>query len=63
MSDGNKMTRRRALEKLQREIFQNNAFSAVELDEVFAEVCKPLLSLYSFPVDRCRELSINMVTE
>eukprot|EP00795_Rhopilema_esculentum_P010870 gene10870-19690_t len=63
LSDGNKMTRRRALEKLQKEIFQINAFSAVELDKVFAEVCKPLLSLYSFPVDRCRELSINMITE
>lgn len=63
LSDGNKMTRRRSLEKIQKEIFQNSLLSATELDLVFRQLIKPLLTLYSFPVDKCRELSIKIVTE
>ena len=57
------MTRRRSLEKIQKEIFQNNQLSSTELGLVFKQMMKPLLNLYSFPIDKCRELSIKMVTE
>ena len=63
LSDGNKMTRRRSLEKIHKEIFQNNKLSTTELDLVFRQLVKPLLTLFSFSVDKCRELSIKMVTE
>eukprot|EP00112_Aurelia_sp_Birch-Aquarium-sp1_P015656 Seg3494.1 transcript_id=Seg3494.1/GoldUCD/mRNA.D3Y31 product="Dynein assembly factor 5 axonemal" protein_id=Seg3494.1/GoldUCD/D3Y31 len=63
ISDGNKMTRRRAVDKIQKEIFQKHNLTPDELDRIFAELCKPLLHLYSFPVDKCREIAVNMVTE
>ena len=57
------MTRRRAVEKIQKEIFQKHDLTPDELDGIFAELCKPLLHLYSFPVDKCREIAVKMVTE
>lgn len=51
------------MEKLQKEIFQSSQLSPQELDMVFKQMMKALLTLYSFPVDKCRELSIKMVTQ
>ena len=64
MSDDNKATQRRALEKLRKEtVGHGPPFPPVLLQEVFDGLLKPLLKVYSAPSERCRELAINLVAE
>lgn len=61
LGDPNKMARKRTVEKISKEIVNNNYTEDV-MDALFNELSKPLLKLYADPIDRTRELSIDLIT-
>ena len=63
LSDDNRGTRKRALEKITKEVFSKAKFSAAVLQVTFEEILKPILKLFSDPTEKCRELSVQMVSE
>ncbi|OCT64179.1 hypothetical protein XELAEV_18045280mg [Xenopus laevis] len=60
LNDENKMIRRRALAAIQKEAADEKLASAV-LQDVFLELLKPLLRCLSDPMEKCRELSIQII--
>ncbi|CAH3109869.1 unnamed protein product [Porites lobata] len=64
LADDNRGTRKRALEKISKEVFSKKSkLSASVMKTVFEEILKPVLKLFSDPTEKCRELSLQMVTE
>lgn len=64
LTDDNRGTRKRALEKISKEVFSKKSkLSASVMKTVFEEILKPVLKLFSDPTEKCRELSLQMVTE
>lgn len=61
--DENRSTRRRALERLQKETVQSTPHIADEMEGLVDFLLKPLLKEFSDPVEKCRELAIGIVTE
>ena len=56
------MTRRRALEKISKEILNTTEpYEKEVLENVFHHIYKPTLKLFNDPIDRTRELAINLV--
>ncbi|XP_053327165.1 dynein axonemal assembly factor 5 [Spea bombifrons] len=60
LNDENKSTRKRALASIQREI-EDKRLSSGAMQEVFGELLKPLLKCLSDPMEKCRELSIQII--
>lgn len=64
LTDDNRNTRKRAIEGIKKEtLLKNPALSSSVLEGVFDEILKPLLKILSDPVEKCRELSIGVLTE
>ena len=63
MLDENRHTRRRALERLWKEAVQNDALANDEIEGLFDFLLKPLLRAFSDPVEKCRELAIEIITK
>lgn len=64
LSDSNKTTRRRALERLRREtIGQKPLHPSQVIAALFEALLKPLLKSFSDPMEKCRDLSIETVSE
>ncbi|XP_063790584.1 dynein axonemal assembly factor 5 isoform X2 [Pseudophryne corroboree] len=61
LSDDNKSTRKRALVAIQQEAEDKRLSSGV-LQEVFRELLKPLLRCLADPMERCRELAVQILT-
>ncbi|XP_030646767.1 dynein assembly factor 5, axonemal [Chanos chanos] len=62
LNEDNKSTRKRALESIKRETIDKGLSSAV-LQEIFTHLLKPLLKCLSDPMERCREIAIQMIGE
>ncbi|KAI8494919.1 HEAT repeat-containing protein 2 [Branchiostoma belcheri] len=60
LTDDNRTTRRRALDSLRKETVDKKLEPAV-LQGVFVEILKPVLKSFSDPVEKCRELAIQLV--
>ena len=64
LSDSNKTTRRRALEGLRRETIGRKPLHPSQvIAALFEALLKPLLKLFSDPMEKCRDLSIETVSE
>lgn len=65
LSDENKTTRRRALEKLQRETTHKKPTYHSDIIHGLLNngLLKPLLKMFSDPMERCRDLAITIVSE
>ena len=64
LADDNRGTRKRALEKIRKEVFSKKPhFSATVLQVTFEEILKPALKLFADPTEKCRELSVQLVSE
>ncbi|XP_013406264.1 dynein assembly factor 5, axonemal [Lingula anatina] len=64
LSENSKMTRRRALEGIQKETFgRKPELDNGVLEEVFSDTFKHLLKIVSDPVEKCRELGISLIRE
>ena len=64
LSDESRSTRRRALERLRREtVAHSPPLPAPTLQALLELLLKPLLKLFSDPVEKCRELAIAIFTE
>ncbi|KAK2567034.1 Dynein axonemal assembly factor 5 [Acropora cervicornis] len=64
LSDENRGTRKRALEKIRKEVFSRKPhFPAALLQVAFTEILKPALKLFADPTEKCRELSVQLVSE
>ncbi|XP_056391895.1 dynein axonemal assembly factor 5 [Hyla sarda] len=61
LNDENKSTRRRALASIQKEA-EDRRLSSGALQEVFGELLKPLLLCLSDPMEKCREIAIQVLT-
>ena len=56
------MTRRRALEKILKEVLnRNEPYDGEVLLQIFHHIYKPTLKLFSDQMDRTREIAINLV--
>lgn len=64
LADDNRGTRKRALEKISKELFSKKTkFSASVLQVAFEEILKPILKLFSDSTEKCRELAVQVVSE
>lgn len=64
LGEENRNTRKKALEGIKKDTLQRKpALESTELQLVFSEVAKPLLKIFSDPVEKCRELSISIIRE
>ena len=64
LSDGDRTTRKRALERLRKEsIGRSPAYPPALLQGLMGFMIKPLLQMISDPVEKCRELAINLIDE
>ncbi|KAL3876674.1 hypothetical protein ACJMK2_034478 [Sinanodonta woodiana] len=64
LDEENKMSRRRALESIRKEtIARKPPLETSELKPLFNELLKPLLKGFSDPVEKCRELSVQIIRE
>ncbi|ELU05823.1 hypothetical protein CAPTEDRAFT_167239 [Capitella teleta] len=62
LGDENRNTRKRALEAIRKEtVSRSPALSTEDLGNVFQSIGGPLLKLFSDPVEKCRELSIDII--
>lgn len=61
LNDDNKNTRRRALAAIQKEV-EDKRLSSGALQEVFGELLRPLLRCLADPMEKCREVSIQIIT-
>lgn len=61
--DENRSTRRRALERLQKEIAQSSLHPKDVIDGLLEFLIKPLLRVFSDPVEKCRELAIGIIAK
>lgn len=64
LGEENRNTRKKALESIKKDTLERKPpLAAPELQLVFSEVAKPLLKIFFDPVEKCRELSINIIRE
>ncbi|XP_041473460.1 dynein assembly factor 5, axonemal-like [Lytechinus variegatus] len=64
LSEGSRMAKRRALDNIRKEtIGKDPTYDAEVLQGVFEAEMKPLLKCFGDPVDKCRELSAQLVQE
>lgn len=64
LGEENRNTRKKALEGIKKDTLQRKPpLAASELQLIFSEVAKPLLKIFSDPVEKCRELSIDIIRE
>ncbi|KAK3735234.1 hypothetical protein QZH41_008428, partial [Actinostola sp. cb2023] len=64
LSDPNRTTRRRALDKIKKDVLQRKPLLSPEVvQKLLEELVKPLLKLFSDPTEKCRELAVQIVTE
>ncbi len=64
LSDENRSTRKRALERLRKAtIGRCPGYDPAQLQSVCEFLVKPLLRIFSDPVEKCRELSISLLAE
>ncbi|XP_064394922.1 dynein axonemal assembly factor 5-like [Halichondria panicea] len=64
LGDENRNTRKRALERLKKEtIGRNPGYDPPQLQGVCGFLIKPLLRVFSDPVEKCRELSISLLAD
>ncbi|KAJ8319390.1 hypothetical protein KUTeg_004481 [Tegillarca granosa] len=64
LSEENRNTRKRALEGIRKDTFgRKEQLEAEESQLIFNELLKPLLKELSDPVEKCRELSINLLQD
>ncbi|KAK6170739.1 hypothetical protein SNE40_019054 [Patella caerulea] len=62
LGEDNRNTRKRALENIQRDtLLRDIALESIELQLIFKEILPPVLKVFSDPVEKCRELSTNIV--
>ena len=61
LQDQNRLTRRRALEAIRRELFTGEDVAPDR--SVVEAIIRPLLRVFSDPVEKCRELAILTVSE
>lgn len=62
--DDNRSTRRRALERLKKEAVQATPPLSKEVREELLDILlKPLLRVLSDPVEKCREITVNIIQE
>ncbi|XP_062515941.1 dynein axonemal assembly factor 5-like [Corticium candelabrum] len=62
LTDENRNTRRRALEKIKRETLPNPSLSSTVISSLAEIMLKPLLKMVSDPVEKCRNLAIEIIT-
>ena len=64
LSDDNRTTRRRALDRLRKESLGHTPRHAPDvLQGLLDFLVKPLLRVFSDPVEKCRELAVGLVAE
>lgn len=64
LSDENRATRKRALERLRKESLGHTPpYPPSLLQGLMGFMLKPLLRMLSDPVEKCRELAINLLAE
>ena len=64
LAEENRNTRKKALEGIRKEILNTREpIDAIVLQKILDETLKPVLKAFSDPVEKCRELSMNFVTE
>ena len=64
LSDSNRATRKRALERLHKEsVGHSPPYPPALLQGLMEFMIKPLLKMISDPVEKCRELAINLIAE
>ena len=64
LADENRNTRKRALEGIRKETLSGTTqLKRDELQEVFDQLVKPLLKILSDPVEKCRQLSVDLIAE
>ena len=64
LSDENRGTRKRALERLRKETLGHKPpYSSSVLQGLMGFVLKPLLKTLSDQVEKCRELAVNLLAE
>ncbi|XP_031556171.1 dynein assembly factor 5, axonemal-like [Actinia tenebrosa] len=64
LSDDNRTTRRRALDKILKDVLQRKPpLSAQVLQSLLDELVKPLLKVMSDPTEKCRDLSVQIMSE
>eukprot|EP00794_Sanderia_malayensis_P015658 gene15658-17238_t len=61
LSDGARYVRQKTLQKLQKEILNSKDVTVAQHEGLFKELCIPLLKLFHYPSDKCRELSVKLV--
>ena len=62
LQDDNRNTRKRALEAIRKEVLPVNTFKD-DQQAVVHTVLRPLLHVFSDPVEKCRELAVILVAE
>lgn len=64
LNEENKLSRRKALESIKKDtVNRKPALTAEENKPVLNEILKPLLKEFSDPVEKCRELSVEIIRE
>ena len=64
LSDENRATRKRALERLRKEcVGQTPSYPADVLQGLMGFLLKPLIKMLSDPVEKCRELALYLLAE
>ena len=64
LSEDNKSTRKRAIEKICKELIKKKPpLNSGVLQECLESIIKPVLKIFSDPSEKCRELSIQFVFE
>ncbi|KAL8584267.1 hypothetical protein ACOMHN_034952 [Nucella lapillus] len=62
LGEDNRTTRKKALESIRNDtINRKPALDTADLEPVFSEILKPMLKTFSDPVEKCRELSVDIV--
>ena len=62
LGEENRKTRQNALLGIQKDTIKRQPpLGPPDMQQVFSEILKPLLKAFSDPVEKCRELSIDMV--
>ncbi|XP_043945620.1 dynein axonemal assembly factor 5 [Protopterus annectens] len=62
LNDDNKSNRKRALENIRKEIV-DRVLSASAAQDLFEELLKPLLKCLADPMEKCRELALQMLSD
>ncbi|XP_076458968.1 dynein axonemal assembly factor 5-like [Babylonia areolata] len=62
LGEDNRNTRKKALESIRNDtINRKPVLESPDLEPIFSEILKPMLKMFSDPVEKCRELSVGIV--